>query len=98
MTEASLRAELERLTTLASDILNSTNDRYRTGRADGILEAVESVERKLAATETECQELTAKVQAVAAMMSSGHGIFVNRHQVIRWAEELATLTQPGAAK
>lgn len=36
---------LDRLTARASGILNSTNDRYRTGVADGLLEAVEAIER-----------------------------------------------------
>ena len=40
-----LCARLEKLTDRASDILITTNDRYQVGRADGILEAVEAIER-----------------------------------------------------
>ena len=39
---------LQILTDRASGILDTTNDRYRVGRADGILEAVEAVERSQA--------------------------------------------------
>lgn len=40
-----LNLRLQQLTDKATDILNTTNDRYRTGLADGLLEAVEAVER-----------------------------------------------------
>jgi hypothetical protein len=46
-----LREALSALTQRASDILNETNDRWRTGRADGILEAVEVIQRALAASQ-----------------------------------------------
>jgi hypothetical protein len=48
-----LREATTRLTDRASEILITTNDRYRVGVADGILEAVERVEKALASPESQ---------------------------------------------
>jgi hypothetical protein len=59
-----LTSRLKQLTERASGILNTTNDRYQVGRADGILEAVEVVERVIAACPDERAELVAVLKDV----------------------------------